>query len=144
MSSREVEMPNCAIDRSPGRKPCSTRWKRVRVRARVGARARARARARVRGRFRAKVRARVGLQHAMEAGALVEAELYELLEASGGEWRPLRHHLDHQLSPALLLRVEEHRHCHAVRRVCCGGASSAAASYEHSSCAGKGHLPPRR
>ena len=24
-------MPNCAIDRSPGRKPCSTRWKLVRL-----------------------------------------------------------------------------------------------------------------
>ena len=33
------------------------------------------------------------LQHAVEAAALVEAELHELLEASGGERRPLRHHL---------------------------------------------------
>jgi len=78
----------------------------------------------------------------MEAGALVEAELYELLEASGGKRRPLRQNLDHQLSSALLLRVDEHHHCHAVWRVCCGGTSNAA--YEGGSCAGKGRLPPRR
>ena len=83
----------------------------------------------------------------MEAGALVEAEFYELLEARGGKRRPLRQNLDHQLSSALLLRVDEHRHCHAVWRVCCGGASNAATSYareEGGSCAGKGRLPPRR
>ena len=74
LSSREVEMPNCAIDRSPGRKPCSTRWKLVRLGKGKGL----------------GLGSGLGLgldpnlQHAVEAAALVEAELHELLEASGG------------------------------------------------------------